>query len=86
MDAYRNSPEEVLTPEDITEWEANKSKQEPCISISNWDSLTVTERLKAIAEGMRGLGSELAQTRQISGSKYGTHSTIVKRDDAITSA
>jgi hypothetical protein len=84
VDMFKKSPGQVLTPEDIAEWEANRAKEEPCLVIKDWESLSVRERLKAIAEGMRGLGSEFAQTRQMAGSKYETHSSVVKRDDQVS--
>jgi hypothetical protein len=86
IDTFRSLPGQVLTPEDIAEWEANKSKQDPCISIGNWDSMTVKERLSAVAGGMRGLGAELAQTRQMEGSKYATQRTVVAKSDAVVIA
>ncbi len=83
IEEFRDSPSQRLTPEDIEEWESNKEKENPCLIIKDWESLNVRERLKAIAEGMRGLGSELAQTRQIAGSAYDVHATVVRRDDGI---
>lgn len=83
IEEYKNSPEQALTQEDIEEWELNKAKEEPCLIIKDWESLTVRDRLKAISEGMRGLGSELAQTRQIVGSKYPVKESVVKKDDAV---
>jgi hypothetical protein len=74
---YKRAQEKKLTPEDKIEWEENKHKELPCTSINNWESLTVQDRLVAIAEGMSGLGSELAHTRQLEGSKYPTIRTVV---------
>lgn len=83
IEEFKESPGQRLTPEDIEEWERYKEKENPCLIINNWESLTVAQRLKAIAEGMRGLGSELAQTRQVYGSKYEVHMTVVRRDDGV---
>ena len=80
---YKRAQEEKLTLEDKKEWEENKDKELPCTSITNWESLTVPERLKAVTEGMRGLGSEMAHTRQLEGSKYATVTTVVKMDDRV---
>ncbi len=84
IEEYKSRPDQLLTEEDLKEWEENKAKEEPCLVILNWESMNPSERLKAIAEGMRGLGSELAQTRQIEGSSYKAYSAVVARDDRVT--
>lgn len=84
VDAYKKTPEQLFTKEDLEEWETNKHKQDPCTTdYEDWDKFTVSERLALISAGMRGLGSELAQTRQLAGSKYATHATVVAKDDVI---
>jgi hypothetical protein len=80
---YKRAQEKRLTPEDKIEWEENKHKELPCTSINNWGSLTIQERQIAIGEGMRGIGSELAHTRQIEGSKYQTVKTVVGMADRV---
>lgn len=62
MSRYKQLPEHTFTPEDIAEWEANRDKEEPCRAISPLSPLQ--ERLQGVKAGMRGIGSELAHTRQ----------------------
>ena len=84
VDAYKKSPEQVFTLEDVEEWETNKHKQDPCTTdYEDWDKFTISQRLALISAGMRGLGAELAQTRQVAGSAYATHSTVVAKDDLV---
>lgn len=81
IDVFHALPEHKFTPEDLREWEEHRHEESPCVSIP--EGLSLSEVLGAISAGMRGLGSELAQTRQIAGSKFKAHATVVSRDDAV---
>ncbi len=81
LTAYKNSPDQVFTEEDIKEWEENRHKEEPCVGIR--PDMPLVELLIAVQDGMRGLGSELAQTRQVAGSKLKAHAAVVIKDDVF---
>jgi len=78
---YKRDSSQAFTEEDQLEWEQNKHKEEPCRSISPESPLA--EKLKAVQAGMRGLGSELAQTRQMADSAYKTVVSVVAREDNL---
>ncbi|MDN3504906.1 MAG: hypothetical protein P0S95_04960 [Rhabdochlamydiaceae bacterium] len=78
---YKASPKQKLTLEDRVEWEENKHLEKPCITIG--DSTTLDEKRVAIKAGMRGLGSHLAQTRQVKWSVHRSINIVVKSDDVV---
>jgi hypothetical protein len=73
------SPDDEFTPEDIAEWESSRHLEEPCRSIE--PSVSLAEKLVLVRDSMRGIGSELAHTRQMAGSVYGTSKIVVEMDD-----
>lgn len=81
LSLYKEKQEKKLSKEDNEEWEKNKHLENPCTSIT--PDMPIADKLKAIQAGMRGLGSELAHTRQLEGSKYKVVTAIVQKDDAI---
>lgn len=78
---YKKSDKQRFTPEDEMEWKKHKHQEEPCRSIVK-DS-TIKEKIKAIKYGMRGIGSELANTRQVDWSKHARITTVVAKDDQL---
>lgn len=79
--AYRKSQQQTFTLEDKQEWLENKDKEEPCRLIVKGAS--IKEKMKVIKLGMRGIGSELANTRQVSWSKHPRITTVVTKDDRL---
>jgi hypothetical protein len=55
---YIKDPSQKFTAEDEDEWMQNKHKEQPCISIKDWDAMNLEMRLKTSQEAMRGIGSD----------------------------
>ncbi len=83
LEQYKASRENTLTPEDIKEWAENKQKEEPCRVMSITREMPLAEKIQKIAAGTRGIGSELAETRQLEWSKRPTVLTVVSKDDKL---
>jgi hypothetical protein len=82
VSAYKKSPKQALTPEDEQEWNEHKHEEEPCRSILQ--GAPIKEKMNIVKAGMRGTGSELANTRQVSWSRHAKIETIVRKDDKFT--
>ncbi len=81
LSVYKNSKKQTFTAEDLKEWEEHKHEEEPCRSINQ--ATPIKQKIEAIKAGMRGIGSELAKTRQVSWSKQVAITTVVTKDDKL---
>jgi hypothetical protein len=79
LEEFNSQEDRILTEEDKMEWEEHQHEENPCKSID--PNLQLKEKFVAIQKGMRGLGAELASTRQMANSANATIKTVVAKND-----
>src|SRR5262249_19727390 len=82
---YKESRENKLTEEDLKEWHENRKREEPCRkeSMTITNGISVQKKREIAAEGSRGIGSELDETRQLAWSTRSVNNTVVRKDDKL---
>ncbi len=83
LSEYKESRASKLTEEDIKEWQANRHREEPCREMTITKDMTIAKKREVAAKGSRGIGSELAETRQLDWSTRLVNNTVVVKDDKL---
>lgn len=83
LSQFKEARENKLTEEDLKEWTDNRHKEEPCREMTITKEMPLTKKIELAAKGSRGIGSDLAETRQLEWSTRAVNKTVVSKDDKL---
>jgi hypothetical protein len=82
---FAQKAQKKFIAEDISEWEKNRHLEEPCrdAKLTITKNMPLFKKLEIAKNGSRGIGSDIAETRQVAWSQRKVNKVVFVKDDGL---